>query len=300
MDSKICAKCKESKPLDSFYAKYNKCKDCNNAERRERRATDDEHRAKLQAQSRLAKSKRTAKRLSKKIETRLAIEAEIGSDNQICSTCKVVHPKSNFREVALKRDGTNLRLQCKDCERLSGRIYRQSDIGKEKAQIWIINNRERMTELNTAWARNKMENDPIFKIISLTRSRTTVALSVKNYHTIDYLGCSGPDFCQWLIYCMKNYPEFTMANHGRLWHIDHVIPIAKFDISNEDQQFLAFNWRNCMPLAVKKNLSKGKKILIDQVEAHLKCLEEFHSEFGIEFPENFRELFARHLLAGNS
>jgi hypothetical protein len=52
----------------------------------------------------------------------------------------------------------------------------------------------------------------------------------------------------------------VLENHGKEWHIDHVIPISKFDLNNQEEQILAFNWRNTMPLSCKENLSKNNKI----------------------------------------
>ena len=58
-----------------------------------------------------------------------------------------------------------------------------------------------------------------------------------------------------------NSSEFTIDNHGDTWHIDHVIPLCLFNLENEDEQLLAFNWRNTMPLSCDENLKKGNKIM---------------------------------------
>lgn len=55
-------------------------------------------------------------------------------------------------------------------------------------------------------------------------------------------------------------------NYGKEWHIDHVIPLSKFDKLNEKEQLVVFNWRNTMPLSVKQNLSKNNKIIKPQIE----------------------------------
>ena len=90
-----------------------------------------------------------------------------------------------------------------------------------------------------------------------------------------------------------------MENHGKEWHIDHVIPISKFDLSNESQQLLAFNWRNTMPLSCKENLSKNNKIITAQIENHYKKLVDYHIENKLDLPQVFINLFAKHLDAGS-
>lgn len=41
------------------------------------------------------------------------------------------------------------------------------------------------------------------------------------------------------------------------WHIDHIRPISSFDVTDEVQQLVAFNWRNLQPLWGLDNLSKN-------------------------------------------
>jgi hypothetical protein len=49
----------------------------------------------------------------------------------------------------------------------------------------------------------------------------------------------------------------TWDNHGTAWHVDHVVPVAVFDLTTEEGQRAAFHYTNCQPLWAKDNLSKG-------------------------------------------
>ena len=40
------------------------------------------------------------------------------------------------------------------------------------------------------------------------------------------------------------------------WHIDHIRPCSSFNMEEEEQQRVAFNWRNLSPLWSKDNLKK--------------------------------------------
>jgi hypothetical protein len=75
--------------------------------------------------------------------------------------------------------------------------------------------------------------------------------------------------------------------------------LSKFDILNEEQQVVAFNWRNTMPLSVKENLSKNNKIIKPQIVQHYNKLVEYHTSHKLDLPQVFIELFAKHLDAGN-
>ena len=237
MVSKTCAKCNETKEVEYFIKNKNKCKDCNNAMRRERHKTDENHRLKLLSKNKEYKRKKTLERQKIREEKQL----EIGIDNKKCKYCLEIKHKDRFRYN---------RLKCRDCER----------------------------------------DEPIDKFKRNVRGRIWSALNGrKTKHTIEYLGCSSDEYFDWML----NYnPNYTMENRGKEWHIDHVIPISKFDLDDENEQILAFNWRNTMPLSGLENLQKNNKILPEQIKLHLEQLKEYHTVKNIELPEiyiNFNE-----------
>jgi len=154
---------------------------------------------------------------------------------------------------------------------------------------WFQNNKELINEKFN----NRRKNDPVFKFIQIQRSRIRNALKNKTKSTNEYLDCNGDDFVNWMVY---SFDEFqTLENHGSIWHIDHVIPISKFNLNNQEEQILCFNWRNTMPFSVKKNLSKNNKLVSSQIEQHLQKLISYHKEKNIEMPQKFIDLFAKHL-----
>lgn len=60
----------------------------------------------------------------------------------------------------------------------------------------------------------------------------------------------------------KFQPGMTWENYGfEGWHIDHVRPLASFDLSDETQQKAAFHYSNLQPLWKLDNLRKGAKFV---------------------------------------
>jgi hypothetical protein len=141
-------------------------------------------------------------------------------------------------------------------------------------------------------------DEPTEKFKRYIRTRIYNCLRNKNKtkHSIEYLGCSSNEYFKWIFNCNHNY---SLDNHGNEWHIDHVIPISKFDLNNQEEQLLAFNWRNTTSLSSKENLSKNNKIIKSQIEQHYIKLLEYHIENKLDLPQVFIDLFAKHLVAGS-
>jgi hypothetical protein len=65
---------------------------------------------------------------------------------------------------------------------------------------------------------------------------------------------------------LKEYLESKFKN-GMSWdkpdsfHIDHIRPLASFDLTDSDQQKAACHWTNLQPLYPVENMQKGAKIL---------------------------------------
>ena len=74
----------------------------------------------------------------------------------------------------------------------------------------------------------------------------------------------------------KFKPGMSWSNYGKVWHLDHIIPVSIIDISNEKNLKFAFNYRNLQPLFAKENLSKSNKVFISW-ESHMKIQDiDYH------------------------
>lgn len=107
---------------------------------------------------------------------------------------------------------------------------------------------------------DKKKNDPQYKLSILLRNRIRNALkgNYKGGSAIKDLGCS--------IEYLKNYLESKFqegmswenwAYDG--WHIDHIKPLASFDLSDRIQFLQACNYTNLQPLWAKDNIAKSDK-----------------------------------------
>ena len=225
-------------------------------------------------------------------------------DRNICKECnnnkrRIKYETDEEHRIKLIEQATNFK-QKKIVERNEIKEKIQEEIGIENKNCIYCNliQPKKRFRTNRLKCRNCERDDPRYKLIRKTRSRIWSALTTqKEKHTVEYLGCSNIEYIQWIT---NNEFNYTIENHGKEWHIDHVIPLCLFDINNVQQQLLAFNWRNTMPLAVKENLSKNKKIIPLQIAQHLTKLLEYHEKNNIKMPKEYIDLFAKHLVAGSS
>ena len=284
---KCCSRCGETKETDKFIKARNICKKCSNA-----RKLELLH-AKLEVSEkccRICEKRDTPDKFIKYI--------------LVCKDCH------NLKRVEQYKNNPELR----DKKREEGRVYNQkiTKIRQEKRQVYLqqigegnkkcsvcseIKPKERF-RYNRLKCRTCERDDPLDKFKRGVRSRIYIALNHdKQMNTIKYLGTSSAEYIQWILHNDQNY---TLENRGKVWHIDHVIPLSRFDLTDEQQQFIAFNWRNTMPLAAKENLSKNHKIIPSQIEQHYRHLLEYHKEKNMEIPQTFVDLFARYLVAGTA
>ena len=54
-------------------------------------------------------------------------------------------------------------------------------------------------------------------------------------------------------------PGMTRDNYG-LWHVDHIIPCASFDLTKLSEQEKCFHYTNLQPLWAIDNIKKGAKL----------------------------------------
>lgn len=152
-------------------------------------------------------------------------------NTKICSKCKIEKSLVDFY-----RQGKYLRSNCKNCTNVYNKQYK-------------LDNKNYYKEYKT---------DVNFRLSSILRTRLRIALknNAKSGSAVSDLGCS--------VQYLRDYLEskfekgMTWKNHGlHGWHIDHVVPLSKFDLTNRNELLEACNYKNMQPLWAKDNLLKS-------------------------------------------
>jgi len=110
--------------------------------------------------------------------------------------------------------------------------------------------------------KERYDNDRNFKIAKILRSRLYSAVKdgQKAGSAVDDLGCS----IEFLRAYLESHfsPGMTWANWGTgpgKWNIDHIVPLAWFDLTNREQLLSACHYTNLQPLWSEENLSKSDR-----------------------------------------
>lgn len=133
----------------------------------------------------------------------------------------------------------------------------------EKAKKYREENPEKVRELCRKWRDRKKKSDPIYVIITGFRTRLSTIVKGKSSRIKELIGCSSPDLRKHLERQFKR--GMTWENYGSHWHVDHIIPVAAFDHSDEKQVDQCWHWTNLQPMEAKENRQKSAKITEPQM-----------------------------------
>ena len=71
------------------------------------------------------------------------------------------------------------------------------------------------------------------------------------------IGCDPPQFRAHIEALFQ--PGMSWANRGHVWQIDHIKPVASFDLTDPDQRAACFHRSNLRPLFVTDNQRRNRK-----------------------------------------
>ena len=170
-----------------------------------------------------------------------------------CTTCNRVKPLNEFY---IKKGGYSA-SKCKSCITSDIKLkYNTDENYRLKVRESQKNNPIR-SEYNTKYHRDRYNSDPIFRLTKNVRTRMTQFISSgkKLGSTVELLGCSGEDLKRHLENNFKS--GMTWENYGSVWEMDHVKPIASFDLTKKEEQHKCFSYTNIQPLFTTTKIAKN-------------------------------------------
>ena len=124
------------------------------------------------------------------------------------------------------------------------------DKKKAWARRYVAANRPKVA----ARFRERYRTDPVHRLkVTL---RNSVNRGLKTGSAVRDLGCTVAELKKHLE--ARFAPGMSWENHGA-WHIDHIRPLAKFDLMDRVQFLQAVHYTNLQPLWSEDNLRKGSR-----------------------------------------
>lgn len=209
-----------------------------------------------------------------------------------CSKCQTSKPLSDFNKCKSNKDGHE--YTCRSCSILQSRksyqLHREKRIEESKNYIkknkerinkvkskWRNANKERVNQNHRNWREKNREiynikrnaylktfinNNINYKISKSLRARLRQAIkgNCKMGSAVKELGCSIEVFKLYIE--SKFQPGMTWENWSMTgWHMDHIIPLSSFDLTDPTQFKQAVHYTNLQPLWATENLSKNGNII---------------------------------------
>lgn len=172
--------------------------------------------------------------------------------------------------------------------RAYNKAYKQRDYVKKRQKefqkVWRQNNLNKTRVSNKKWRENNKQSvkvrgakyyienkerlgirrrvryatDINFRMRRILRVRFYMAIHrrSKTGSAVKDLGCSIEEFRTHIESKFKN--GMSWSNYGK-WHIDHIIPLSSFNLTERSELLKACHYTNLQPLWAEDNLRKGHK-----------------------------------------
>jgi hypothetical protein len=127
-----------------------------------------------------------------------------------------------------------------------------------------LNHKEKRAIYSKQYIAKRIKSDLNFRLRNRIRARIQNALksnnTYKSSYTIELLGCSIKEVRKYIeSKFTKGMTWDNWSNDG--WHLDHIIPVAFFDLTDIEQQKRCFHYTNLQPLWAEENRKKHDKII---------------------------------------
>lgn len=153
------------------------------------------------------------------------------------------------------------------------RYEENKDSITENKKSWRKNNKDKINEYRRNYQKERLKNDPLFKLKSSIRNRVNLSFKrggfTKRSKTGDILGCSFEEF---KLYLEPLFVEnMNWENQGE-WHLDHIIPIS---LAKTEEEVIKLNhYTNFQPLWAEDNIRKSNRIDKEREQKLNKIIDE--------------------------
>lgn len=260
--SKTCSKCNETKPIEMFGKTGRICPPCKKIEHQKWHKEIAKELASIGLFVEINGAKLKARQCNCCSEIK-----EVRFFKQISQTC--IDCKAPTKPEVLERQKKRQELEAKATHRTCIRCDLSKKIGEGISNKRNPYCRDCSNELNRAkyvknggkdYFRIKRQTNISYNIESKLRGRLRGALkegnATKRLRTEELVGCSFEKFREHLKSNLREGMTMEKVLSAEVV-IDHIIPCALFDLTNEEEQKKCFHYTNLQPLWMRENAIKA-------------------------------------------
>lgn len=141
----------------------------------------------------------------------------------------------------------------KDCKK-----YRENH--KQERKEYLLKNKDKLNKQINSYHKKRKAKDINYKLTVRLRIRINniIRNQQKTGSAIKDLGCSVNEL---RLYLESKFQKGMTWNNWAIkgWHIDHIIPLSSFNLSDRKEFIKACHYTNLQPLWWSDNLRKGNK-----------------------------------------
>jgi hypothetical protein len=264
VDTKWCGRCGEAKPAEAF-AKHRstrdglqtQCRQCQKNQRKENAETvakKQRERYEANKQTILEKQRQYRQENKDKIAARKKLRADHIAQQQREYRNKNAEKFSEQQREYRQANAAKI----SDYQKTYHPKYVQINAGKMAAyrREYYRSNADRITKRR----RHRYAKDSWFRFaVSLRNRQGKFLAGIKRPASmVRDIGCDREFFLRHI--ASQFTAGMTMENHGAVWHLDHIYPLAKADLTDRVQFLAVANWRNLRPMLGPQNLAKGDEV----------------------------------------
>jgi len=150
---------------------------------------------------------------------------------------------------------------------------RYKKYNREYKKKYVVENREKLNKQKREYMKKRKATDPGFKTATILRTRMRQLInegkmkkhsaSITEFAKI-VIGLPQKEFLEYIELQFYPHPvtgkKMTWKNQTyRGWHLDHIKPVSKFDLTKWEEQLKCFHYTNLQPLWAEENLAKSDK-----------------------------------------
>lgn len=167
---------------------------------------------------------------------------------------RAAHKEETLFQQRAYRAANKERLKNRDEEYRLATAEARQNYGK----TYYRKNKSAILKKARGYEKNRYRENENYRLRKNLAMRITNALAkgIKSAKTLALLGCS----IEFLRQYLENQflPGMNWCNYKKTgWHVDHIKPCAKFDLTNPAQQLECFHYTNLQPLWAVDNLRKS-------------------------------------------